>query len=263
MAAVVRTPSVAEAIAGHIERLILQGALRAGEKLSAERELADMLGVSRPSLRDALALLVSRGLLTTSRSGTYVAQFMSPITKPLATLLENNSEAVQDYFEFRQSVDSLAARYAAMRANDVDREAIRNCVATMKSVHGLEDPAQEAQADFDLHLLIYDASHNLVLAHMMRALAELLRSNIFYSRKQLYLHEKVRETLLAQHIEIAEAILARKPDAAARAAANHLAFTRKSVKEIELQRARLETSLARAGRKGYVARAARRKKQGA
>lgn len=263
MAAVVRTPSVAEAIAGHIERLILQGALRTGEKLTAERELADMLGVSRPSLRDALALLVSRGLLTTSRSGTYVAQFMTPITKPLAALLENNSEAVQDYFEFRQSVDSLAARYAALRANEVDREAIGNCIATMKSVHDHEDPAQEAQSDFDLHLLIYDASHNLVLAHMMRALAELLRSNIFYSRKQLYLHPNVRETLLAQHIEIAEAILARKPDAAARAAASHLAFTRKAVKEIEVQHARLEASLARAGRKGYVSRAPRSKKQGA
>lgn len=262
MATVVRTPSVAEAIASHIERLILQGALRTGEKLAAERELADMLGVSRPSLRDALSLLVSRGLLTTSRSGTFVAEFMSPITKPLALLLENNAEAVQDYFEFRQSVNSLAARYAAMRANEVDCEAIRNCMAKMKVGHDDVDPQQEAQADFELHLAIYDASHNLVLAHMMRALAELLRTNIFYSRKQLYLQPTVRETLLEQHVEIAEAILGGKPDAAARAASNHLAFTHRTVKEIEVQRTRLDASMARARRNGYVAKSPRRKKQG-
>lgn len=258
----VRAPSVAEAIAQHIERLILQGALRPGEKLTAERELADLLGVSRPSLRDALSLLVTRGLLKTTRHGTYVAEFLTPITKPLASLLENSSEAVEDYFEFRQSIDQLAARYAAVRANDVDKAAIKACIATMKEVHKLDDPAQEAQADVDLHLIIYDASHNLVLAHVMRALAELLRSNIFYSRKQLYARCDVRDRLLAQHVEIADAILAGKAEAAARAAAQHLAFTREQVKEIGVERCRLDASRARASRKDYVAGMTDKKKKG-
>lgn len=257
----VRAPSVAEAIAQHIERLILQGALRPGEKLTAERELADLLGVSRPSLRDALALLVNRGLLTTMRNGTYVAEFLTPITKPLASLLENSSEAVEDYFEFRQAIDQLAARYAAVRANDVDRAAIKACIATMKDVHTLDDAAQEAQADVDLHLLIYDASHNLVLAHVMRALAELLRSNIFYSRKQLYARGDVRDKLLAQHIEIADAIIAGKADAAGRAAEKHLAFTRVQVKEIGVEHCRLEASKARATRPDYIASLAKPKKK--
>jgi GntR family transcriptional repressor for pyruvate dehydrogenase complex len=257
----VRAPSVAEAIARHIERLILQGALRSGEKLTAERELAESLGVSRPSLRDALGLLVTRGLLTTTRSGTFVAEFLTPITKPLASLLENSADAVHDYFEFRQSVDQLAARYAATRANDVDREAIKKCIATMKAVHAHDDPAQEAQADLDLHLLIYDASHNIVLLHVMRALAELLRSNIFYSRKQLYACSEVRNALLGQHVKIAEAILAGQPDAAEQAAAAHLAFTRERVAEIGAERSRLAVSQARATRSEYVAAPARRKKK--
>lgn len=261
MTQVVQTPSVAEAIAGHIERLILQGALRAGEKLAAERELAELLGVSRPSLRDALALLVDRGLLTTTRSGTCVAQFLTPITKPLAALLSGSQQAVQDYFEFRQSIDELAARYAALRANEVDCEAIRACIETMKAAHSLEDCAQEAQADVDLHLLIYDASHNLVLAHVMRALAELLRSNIFYSRKTLYARNDVRANLLAQHIEIAGAILARKPAVAARAASQHLAFVRSAVKDLDLESERLQCSKVRAGRKSYVAEAGKRRRK--
>lgn len=132
----------------------------------------------------------------------------------------------------------------------------------MKEVHKLDDPAQEAQADVDLHLIIYDASHNLVLAHVMRALAELLRSNIFYSRKQLYSYGDVRAKLLAQHIEIADAIIAGKVEAAARAAAQHLAFTRERVKAIGLERCRLDASRARASRKNYVAGMTEKKKKG-
>ena len=261
MAEVIRTPSVAEAIAGHIERLILQGALRAGDKLAAERDLAENLKVSRPSLREAIGLLSSRGLLETKKTGTFVAHFLTPFTKPLATLLENNTEAVEDYFEFRQNIECLAARYAASRATDVDRDAIRRCIATMKVVHEHDDPAEEAQADADLHLAIYDASHNLVLVHVMRAVAELLRSNIFYSRKQLYERGNVRASLLAQHIEIADAILAGKADAAARAANTHIAYSRRHVREIVIERQRLETSMSRAGRDGYVAKPAKRRKR--
>lgn len=257
----VRAPSVAEAIAQHIERLILQGALRSGEKLTAERELADLLGVSRPSLRDALALLVARGLLTTTRTGTFVAEFLTPITKPLASLLENSPEAVHDYFEFRQAVDQLAARYAATRANDVDREAIKACISTMKAVHAHDDPAQEAQADLDLHLLIYDASHNVVLLHVMRALGELLRSNIFYGRKQLYARSDVRNALLEQHIQIADAILSGQAELAAQVAGTHLAFTRDRVAEITAERSRLAVSQARANRSDYVAAPSKRKKK--
>lgn len=261
MADVIRTPSVAEAIAGHIERLILQGALRAGEKLAAERDLAEKLQVSRPSLREAIALLAARGLLVTNRSGTYVAQFLSPITRPLASLLQNNAQAVEDYFEFRKNIDGLAARYAAIRATDIDKDGIKKCLATMKAAHAHDDPAEEAQADVDLHLQIYDASHNLVLAHVMRALAELLRSNIFYSRKQLYLSASVREHLLAQHIEIADAILAGKADVAARAATQHVAYARRAVKDIEEERERLERAAIRAGRAGYVAQPVQRRKR--
>ena len=77
---------MADTIAAHLERLILEGALRPGEKLASERDLASKLDVSRPSLRDAIDKLAERGLLTATRGGTYVAQFLSPVMKPLANL---------------------------------------------------------------------------------------------------------------------------------------------------------------------------------
>src|SRR5690606_15807122 len=141
-----------------------------------------------------------RGLLVTTRGGTHVAQFLFPLLKPLASLLENDPQTTADYFEFRELIDAQAARYAAGRASEVDRQAIRGCIARMHTAHELEDPEQESRADVDLHLLVYEATHNAVLLHFMRALVELLRSNIFYSRQQLYQRSTVREKLLEQHV---------------------------------------------------------------
>ncbi|MCC7250796.1 FCD domain-containing protein [Hyphomicrobium sp.] len=250
----IKPQRVAEAIADHIEKLILQGVLRPGERLTPERELAEKLDVSRPSLREAIEMLASRGLLITTRGGTYVAQFLSPLLKPLASLLENNPQVTADYFEFRQGVDAQSARYAAMRASDIDREAIRACVARMRKAHEVEDPTEEAQADVDLHLSIYEAAHNAVMLHIMRGLAELLRTNIFYSRQQLYQRAAVRSKLLGQHLAIADAILAGNPKAAEAAAADHVRYTFSSVEDILRDSMRLKASLLRVERNDYLAR---------
>ena len=73
-----RTPKLADALADHLEQLILEGALRPGEKLAPERELADKLEVSRPSLREALDKLHARGLIETNKAGNFVSRFLTP-----------------------------------------------------------------------------------------------------------------------------------------------------------------------------------------
>lgn len=249
----IRAPTIAQAIASHLEKLILEGALRPGERLLAERDLAERLGVSRPSLREALDSLVRRGLLLTGRTGTHVAQFMSPLMKPLATLMQDNPRVTADYFEFRRIQEAHAARLAAQRATDVDRQAIRECIKRMNKAHALEDPTQEGEADVDLHLLIYEATHNVVLLHIMRAMANLLCNNIFYSRAQLYLREGVRDQLLKQHLNLAEAIVAGKVNEAEAAAAEHIRFTFETVEDIRRDETRLETALSRVNRNDFVA----------
>jgi GntR family transcriptional repressor for pyruvate dehydrogenase complex len=97
----IKTQRVADAIATRIEKLILEGALRPGEKLASERELAQRLDVSRPSLRDAIDKLVGRGLLTATRGGTSVAEFLLPMMTPIANLYRDHENAATDYFEFR------------------------------------------------------------------------------------------------------------------------------------------------------------------
>jgi GntR family transcriptional repressor for pyruvate dehydrogenase complex len=249
----IRPQRIADAIATRIEKLILEGALRPGEKLASERELAQRLEVSRPSLREAIDKLVDRGLLEATRNGTSVAQFLLPIMTPLANLYRDYPNAATDYLEFRQWVEAMAARAAAERATEVDKAAIGDCLADTRKAHKSKDPTEEAQADANLHILVYEASHNFIVLHVMRALSELLRNNVFFNREHLYRRRGVRDKLLAQHVAIGEAVIAGDADRAEAAAAAHIQFVFGTVEEIQRDQERLQCSISRVGRSDFLA----------
>jgi GntR family transcriptional repressor for pyruvate dehydrogenase complex len=244
---------LADTIAAHIQTMILEGVLRPGEKLSAERDLAEKLGVSRPSLREALTQLEHKGLLITTKSGTHVAKFLAPLLDPLAELLRDDVRVTTDYFEYRRLMESHAASLAARRATDFDRDSIRACLAKIKLAHEAEDPAEESVADTELHLLIYEAAHNVVILHVMRVFSDLLRKGIFYSREQLYRRPGVRDMLIKQHIELGEAVLAGDSQRAEQAASDHMTFTVETLDEIRRDELRLAASLRRIDRQDLVA----------
>jgi GntR family transcriptional repressor for pyruvate dehydrogenase complex len=248
MNSAVQTPKLADAITHHLERLILEGVLRPGEKLAPERELAAKLDVSRPSLRDALDQLAQRGLIVSTRGGTVVAEILKPLADPLAMLFRDNERVTADYFEFRQAVEAKATGLAAQRATDIERDAIRACIDKMTKAQELENPTEEAEADVELHVLIYEAAHNVVLLHIMRAFSSMLRQGIFYSRDQLYRRPGVREQLLQQHKAIADAVIAGDAARAEKVAADHIRFTFETIEEIRRDEMRLEAALRRVGR---------------
>jgi len=245
MADQLRTPRLAQAIAEHIERLILEGVLRPGEKLASERDLAEKLDVSRPSLRDAIEMLEKRGLLATTREGTRVTDFLSGLTAPLAGLLQSNERVTADYLEFRTAVERSAAGLAASRATEPERVAIRECLAEMEKAHEAQDADREAEADIVLHRLIYAASHNLVVLHVMRAFSEMLRRDIFFNRASLFARADVRDELLTQHREIAQAVLRGDAEGAQAAAQRHLAYVGTSVEDFRRDEERAGLALRR------------------
>ncbi len=244
----VKPAKAAEAVARHIERLILEGSLRPGEKLPAERELAERLVVSRPTLREGLRSLQQEGLLTREAGGgAAVAMLGTSITDPLAKLLRSRPKTADDYLEFRQVIEGTAAELAAQRATDIDLDVLTSCMRRIEASHGKDDPIDEANADADLHIAVYEAAHNVVLLHIMRALSQMLRTEVFYNRDKLYSRRGVRDLLLEQHAAIHTAILAHDPDAARLAAERHINFTRTALKEISEADARVEISLRRLG----------------
>jgi GntR family transcriptional repressor for pyruvate dehydrogenase complex len=242
----IKGSSAAESTARHIEDLILEGSLRPGEPLLPEREMALRLNVSRPTLRQGMKMLEDRGLLAVEPGGgRVVAPLGASITDPLIELLSSRDDVVADYLELRRTLEGMAARLAATRANDVDRGILARCMQRIDAAHAEADPRDEADADVDLHVAIYEASHNIVLLQIMRALSGMLRTGVFHNREKLYARPEVREVLLGQHRAIFEAVMARDPEAAGRAAEEHMTYTRRVLNEIAAAEARLEISLRR------------------
>src|SRR5690606_39121654 len=120
--------SAAETTARHIEDLILEGSLRPGDSLLAERELALRLNVSRPTLRQGIRMLEDKGLIVAEPGGARrVAPLATSITDPLIVLMASRPEVVDDYLELRGTLEGMAANLAATRANDVDRATLTRC----------------------------------------------------------------------------------------------------------------------------------------
>ena len=176
------------AVTRQIEKLILRGILRPGERLPAERELADKLGVSRPSLREAIAELQDKGLLTTrAGAGIYVADVLgSAFSDALIRLFADHDEAVFDYIGFRRDLEGLAACRAARLASDTDLQVIQTIMDKMEAAHKKTNPADEARLDAEFHMAIIEASHNVIMLHMMRSMFQLLREGVFYNRQVMF-----------------------------------------------------------------------------
>lgn len=251
----VKSERAALAVAQHIERLVLEGSLRPGEQLVPERELAERLNVSRSTLREALSVLEQRGLVCSEGRGTRVAELgKASIADPLIALLAKHTEAADDYLEFRGIVESAAARLAATRATDVERRLLTEALARIDRAHQQENPEEEADADAALHLLIYEASHNLTLLQIMHSLAGVLRADVTQNRSRLFRVPAMRDMLLAQHHAIAKAIIAGDPVLASAAADEHVDYIRRSTLEIRESERRLDLSLRRLSAGNIVSR---------
>lgn len=236
---------LSDQIAEQLETMIATQGLKAGDRLPAERQLAEQFEVSRPSLREAIQKLISKGLLVSrAGGGTYVQE--TPIqlqTDTLLSLFRENPEYRFDVLEIRHALEANAAEYAALRATDKDKLRIQECYETMINLHGSPDPMDEARADAAFHLAIVEASHNLVLLHVMRNLFELLQNSISHNLDKLYTQARVFEPLSQQHRELMEAVLAGDPERARQAAGDHLVFVENSLKTIDADEARKLRSL--------------------
>lgn len=248
----VHPEKLSTAVVRQIELLILRGILRPGERLPAERELSERLGVSRPSLRDAVADLQAQGLLTArAGSGIYVAEVLGSAFSPALTrLFATHDEAVFDYLSFRRDMEGLAAERAARLASDSDLKVIQTVFDKMEAAHAKRSADEEGALDAQFHTAIIEASHNVVMLHMMRSMYDLLRQGVFYNRQIMFRQRTTRSALLDQHRAINDALQARDPAAARASVEAHLDYVaqaltdqRKADRHEEIARKRLEQEL--------------------
>jgi len=237
----VRQRRLSDDIVEQLERMILEGTLRAGERLPAERALAEQFGVSRPSLREAIQKLTAKGLLISRQGGgNYVVESLgSTFSDPLLHLLESSTDAQRDLLEFRHTLEASCAYYAAIRATDVDRARLREAFDALQDCYARVDEvsrAEEGAADANFHLAIAEASHNAVLLHTIRGLFDLLRRNVVTNIGGMYKQRsETRDMLINQHRELYLAIIEGRADDAREVSSRHLLYVQEVLEEVRQQ----------------------------
>ena len=224
----IKATRMSDTVIQQIEQLILEGVLRPGERLPPERELAEQLGISRPTLREAMAILESKGLLESRRrGGTFVCDISeSGISDPLLTLIQSRPDTVFDVLELRDALEEAAAFHAARRATPEDREAIAAKHRELEQIYANPDSDHELEArvDAEFHMSIAEASHNAALVHVMRGLMEALKKGIAFNLDRIREQPRHYDRIQSQHSAICDAVIAGEPERARAAARDHLSF---------------------------------------
>ncbi len=224
---------LSDTIASDLEKRILEGSLRAGERLPGERELAAELGVSRPSLREALQKLVSKGLLRTRQGGGTVVtdRLQAGFIDPWRDMLSGHPGLQHDMLEFRFMLEGEAARLAAERATAADLEQVGAAHAALEQAYDRDDLDACVHADVAFHQSIAEASHNALIAHLNASLHRLVHDHVDRNLRHLHGHPQQWHALREQHRAIWDDLRTRHAAHAADAARRHIAFVRVTMDE--------------------------------
>lgn len=227
----IKPKRVSDEIFEQIKNHILSGKLKPGEKLPPERELAINLGVSRPSLREALQKLEAKGFLEQVQGdGTYVKSVTADSFDSFLEEFAKKENAIFDLMEIRRILETWAAYVAAERATESEIKQLQEYLNEMKEAKDYGEIGYISDANF--HSTISYATHNVLLIHIMNNIYEWIERVSFEVRKNMYRDEKSHEELLAQHTAIFNAIKDRKPLSAYNAMNMHMDYIFKELNNI-------------------------------
>ncbi len=228
----IRPKKISEEIVGQIKELITSGELKPGEKIPSERELSTMLGVSRPSVREAIMVLDAMGLLEARQGGgTFVRSLTATtLSDPLALMVEENPALLHALVEVRMGLETWSAYLAAQRATDGEIERMGELLAIME-----KQAAQggwDAEVDSQFHYAITTATHNTLQMHVLNTIHSLFHKTIQVALTEFYRKAGMTELLLTQHRNVFQAIADKKPEQAREAMYQHIAMVEEKMAEL-------------------------------
>jgi GntR family transcriptional repressor for pyruvate dehydrogenase complex len=229
----IRPKKISEEIVNQIKQLISRGELKPGDRVPSERELATMLGVSRPSVREAIMVLEAMGFLESRQGGgTFVkALTEARIMDPLARLVEKRDpELLHALAEVRMGLESWSAYLAARRANEHD-------IAELKRIfYVMEKQAKrggwDSEVDAEFHYAITAASHNSLQMHVLDSVHSLFTATIQVALMEFYRQEGHIQLLLDQHRGIMQAIADKDPELARQEMMEHLQMVEEKMAQL-------------------------------
>lgn len=215
--------TTAEEVVSRLREMIQRGEILAGDRLPPERDLAKLLGVSRPTLRAGIRSLATVGILQSRQgAGTFVVEAEESPTldsSPLRMMAALHGFTSDEMFEARLSLEMSIASFAAERATSEQMTQLAEEIAGMYA--SLDDPAQYLVHDMRFHQIIAAASGNRILTSLMNMVATILFE---YRSKTVKLAKDLKDSA-EQHHNIYRAMRERNPEAARTAMREHLLKT--------------------------------------
>ncbi len=212
-----RTQKTGEAVAGQLRRKIVRGELTIGERLPPEDELTSQLGIARTTLREALRILESQGLLAIKRGrggGPIVTMPpVDPLAQGLAALLQLQGTTLGDLDEARQLLEPTLAARLATRHTDGDLDALRDAVEAAAAAAKAVDHSAFAAAAANVHETLVERAGNTTLATFSRLLHELVQE--YYSRAAAQADEAMMQRAVRSYRKLVRLVEAGDGDAAA------------------------------------------------
>lgn len=217
--------SGAEAVIRGIQEDILEGRLRPGDRLPAERQLTEAYGVGRPALREALKALEIIGLIQRRHgSGNYISPNLSNhFYQPLAIAYKLTGGRVADVLQLRYLLEGMAVRGFCQTSGSAP-------LAELRAVHGklagVDNAADAARFDREFHHIIASHCGNPLALVFLQSISRLLES-LFSQTATLALSEDLSYMpVVAEHEAVLKALEARDADAAEAAMKAHLDMIR-------------------------------------
>jgi GntR family transcriptional repressor for pyruvate dehydrogenase complex len=230
----IKSKRLYEEIVEQIKQLITNGRLKPGDRLLAERELAEQFQVSRASVREAIRTLEMLGVIDIRPGeGTFVRGTDSDdIIRPLAMFLAVERASLLDMFEMRRIFETATAGLAAERASLEELDQIASALENMRERLNVMDPEKGEEFDAAFHYSVAEATHNSLLTKLFKTVSEEFAKANSVARRQLY-HDNVKnaQKIIDQHSEILEAIRSRSPQAASEAMLVHLKFAESELRK--------------------------------
>lgn len=209
--------TVTNQVIEQVKGLLIDGVLRPGDKLPPERQMAEQLGVSRPSLREALRALEYAGVLEPqSGGGVCVANESAVLENNLHTAHLIRQFALEEMIEARKVIESAAVRFAIQRGTDEGLESVRAEHELCRKALG--DKQTFVLADYAFHRAIAEAGGNGIMTAMMSS----MRSMMSHFNIELLSTRKGREEVVLHHEDILAGLEKRDLAATMAAMEDHL-----------------------------------------
>lgn len=227
----IRPHSIPEEIVQQVKALIKDGKLLPGDRLPSERALAELLGVGRSSLREAISILETLGFVDAkNRKGIFVRSVSSPIiTNPLRQMLEEDQSGLYQLYEIRRDIESASAHSCAKLRTRSDLIAIKKPLNRMQN--DLKRRHLSLIDDWDFHLSIARATQNFLRVHILKNVFSFAEDFMAVVVRKLIEERRSIALVVDQHTKIFEAIKDKDQEAARIYMYEHLTWVEDKWKE--------------------------------